>query len=83
MARMKQEQLHEQNMRTETWCCVEADSRVWDRPERRHFVCHLRNTCDVRAMVTPNPEERASWMTRRTSYREKRHYDESYKSHFI
>ncbi|KAK2846001.1 hypothetical protein Q7C36_010855 [Tachysurus vachellii] len=81
--KMKQEQLHELNMRRETWCCVEADNRIWNRPERKHFARHLRNTCDFNDMLTVKPEVRSTWMTwRSTNHREKRHFDESYNSHF-
>ncbi|XP_060763645.1 spermatogenesis-associated protein 45-like [Neoarius graeffei] len=83
MAKLKQEQLHELNMRRETWCCVEVKGRIWDRPERRHFACQHRNTCDFSAILTVKPEERSSWMTSQASYREKRHVNESYESHFM
>lgn len=79
MVKVKQEQLHELNMHRETWCCVEADSRIWDRPERKHFAYHLRNICDFSAMQAGKPEDRSSWMKSQTSYREKRHFDESCK----
>ncbi|GAA6066419.1 spermatogenesis-associated protein 45 [Tachysurus ichikawai] len=77
--KMNREQLHELNMRRETWCCVEADNRIWNRPERKHFARHLRNTCDFSDMLKVKPEVRSTWMTRSTNYREKRHFDESCK----
>ncbi|KAI5607696.1 hypothetical protein C0J50_12397 [Silurus asotus] len=71
--------MHELNTCREMWCCVEVDSRIWTRPEMRHFARHLRNSYDFSAMLKAKPEERTSWMTRQTGYREKRHFDQSCK----
>ncbi|KAK0131988.1 Spermatogenesis-associated protein 45 [Merluccius polli] len=50
MPKPTQQELYAQNLRRETWCQVEMNSRqFWDRPERKHFGCHLRTTWDTRS----------------------------------
>ncbi|XP_036437096.1 spermatogenesis-associated protein 45-like [Colossoma macropomum] len=83
MSKSKAEELFELNMRRETWCCVEADSGIWLRAQRRHFDHHLRNTCDFSATQTAKPEERSAWMGSPARYRERRHFEESYKAHLV
>ncbi|XP_072536470.1 spermatogenesis-associated protein 45 [Salminus brasiliensis] len=81
MSKSNAEELYALNMRRETWCCVEADSRIWERAQRRHFNCHLRNTCDFSALQTAKPEERSAWVGTPARHRERRHFEESYKAH--
>ncbi|XP_076873417.1 spermatogenesis-associated protein 45 [Brachyhypopomus gauderio] len=83
MSKSKENKLHELNMRRETWCCVEADSKIWKRAERRHFDCHLRHHCDFAALQTAKPEERDTWMGIPTRYAERKHFKESYEAHLV
>ncbi|KAL7872189.1 hypothetical protein SRHO_G00071720 [Serrasalmus rhombeus] len=83
MSKRTADALFELNMRRETWCCVEADNGIWLRAQRRHFDCHLRNTCDLRATQTATAEERSAWMGSPATHRERRHFEESYKAHLV
>ncbi|XP_007245537.3 spermatogenesis-associated protein 45 [Astyanax mexicanus] len=77
-------ELYELNMRRETWCRVEqAGSSIGELPHRRHFSCHLRNTCDFSALLTARPEQRSAWTGTPDRYRERRHFEESYKVHLM
>ncbi|XP_043075674.1 spermatogenesis-associated protein 45-like [Puntigrus tetrazona] len=86
MSKSKQDQLYELNMQRETWCRVETTSRFWNLAERKHFRCHLKNTCDFRALQTARPEQRSSWMMdgdSNTRHPERRHFEDSYKTHQV
>jgi len=80
MSKSKQDQLYELNMRRETWCCVEATSRSWNLPERKHFRCHLRRSSEFSAMQTASPEQRCSWMgSNNNKHPERKHFEDSCK----
>ncbi|XP_076128723.1 spermatogenesis-associated protein 45 [Alosa pseudoharengus] len=85
MAKAKHDELSELNVRRETWCRIEADSKFWQRPEKRHFDCHLQNTYDISALQTAPSVERTGWMEHTPSARtiERRHFEESYKSNLV
>ncbi|KAF4099734.1 spermatogenesis-associated protein 45-like [Onychostoma macrolepis] len=87
MSKSKQDQLSELNVQRETWCRVETTSRFWNLPERKHFRCHLQNTCDLSAQQTARSEQRSSWMdsdnNTNTRHPERRHFDDSYKTHQV
>ncbi|XP_066533961.1 spermatogenesis-associated protein 45-like [Hoplias malabaricus] len=80
MTRSKAEELYELNLQRESWCCVEADSRIWHQAQRKHFNCHLHNTCDFSAQQTVKPEERCCWMKAPIKHPERRHFEESWLS---
>ncbi|NP_001410753.1 spermatogenesis-associated protein 45 isoform 1 [Danio rerio] len=82
----KQERLYELNMHRETWCRVETTSKYWNLPERKHFRCHLQNTCDISALQTASPEQRSAWMSsggQNTAHPERRHFEDSYRAHLV
>lgn len=83
MSKSKEEALFELNMRRETWCRVEADSKFWERAERRHYDCHLQNTCDFKSLQAVCPEERSDWIGQQTlalnKHPERKHFEESSK----
>ncbi|KAK9956728.1 hypothetical protein ABG768_014441 [Culter alburnus] len=85
MSKSKQDQLYEFNMQRETWCRVETTSRFWNLPERKHFRCHLRNSCDFSGLQTARPEQRCSWMgsSNNTTHPERRHFEDGYKAHLV
>ncbi|CAL8316579.1 unnamed protein product [Merluccius merluccius] len=79
MPKPTQQELYVQNLRRETWCQVEMNSRqFWDRPERKHFGCHLRTTWDARSPQAAGPEPRSAWTERPTAapLPERRHFEE-------
>ncbi|XP_067273997.1 spermatogenesis-associated protein 45-like [Pseudorasbora parva] len=86
MSKSKQNQLYELNMQRETWCIIEKSSRFWNLPERKHFRCHLRNSCDISALQTGHPEQRSSWRSsgdNTTTHPERRHFEDSYNAHLV
>ncbi|XP_077076235.1 spermatogenesis-associated protein 45 [Siphateles boraxobius] len=84
MSKSKQDQLYELNMQRETWCCVEANSRSWNLPERKHFRCHLRSSFEFSARQTASPEQRCSWMgSNNNTHPERKHFEDSYNAHLV
>ncbi|XP_051951161.1 uncharacterized protein LOC127621552 [Xyrauchen texanus] len=82
MSKSKQDQLYKLNMQRETWCRVETTSRFWNLPERKHFRCHLKNTCDFSARQSL--EQRSFWMgNNNTQHPERRHFEETYRAHLV
>ncbi|XP_029903677.1 spermatogenesis-associated protein 45 [Myripristis murdjan] len=82
MSGCEERALLEVNRRRETWCQVERQAaQAWERPERRHFRCHLRTSG-----AQPGGEQhRAAWMLQQLPARrpERRHFEESYKTHLV
>ncbi|CAL8315635.1 unnamed protein product [Boreogadus saida] len=86
MPQSTQQELYEQNLRRETWCQVERNSRQsWDRPERRHFGCHLRTSRDFSSPRAAEPERRSAWTERPSAapLAQRRHFEERAKSHLV
>lgn len=81
MSKYKEGALFELNMLRETWCRVEIDSKFWERAEKRHFDCHLQNTCDFKSLQAVTPEQRSVWTAAGhvTKYSERKHFEESRK----
>ncbi|KAL2082368.1 hypothetical protein ACEWY4_022186 [Coilia grayii] len=82
MAKSRADELYALNTRRETWCRIEADSKFWQRRERRHFSCHLQNSYNVGAQRTVQSVGRTAWMERSPSARlaERKHFEDSSES---
>ncbi|XP_071323935.1 spermatogenesis-associated protein 45 isoform X5 [Trachinotus anak] len=80
--------LLELNLRRETWCQVEGDPRQCrERTERRHYRRHLRTSpALLTALTAAAPQQRRAACTERpgpAALPERRHFEESYKSHLV
>ncbi|XP_074484201.1 spermatogenesis-associated protein 45 [Sebastes fasciatus] len=78
--------LLELNLRRETWCRVDGNpQQAWERTERRHYRGHLRTSPVLLTALTAGPQRRAADRCRPppSELPERRHYEESYKSHLV
>ncbi|GAA6228262.1 spermatogenesis-associated protein 45-like [Lates japonicus] len=80
--------LLELNLRRETWCQVEMNPRQsWERTERRHCGSHLRTSpVLLTALTAAGPQRSRTARTERpppVKLPERRHFEESYKSHLV
>ncbi|KAK2855887.1 hypothetical protein Q5P01_004622 [Channa striata] len=78
--------LLELNSRRETWCQVETNPRQsWERTERRHHPGHLRTSPILVTTLSIGPQHREACTQRTPPIKlpERRHFDESYKSHLV
>ncbi|XP_062267565.1 spermatogenesis-associated protein 45-like [Platichthys flesus] len=74
------------NLRRETWCQVEGDSgQSWERTERRHHRGHLRTSPVLLAALIAGPQPGGGRSERLPPVKlpERRHFEESYKSHLV
>ncbi|XP_069033559.1 spermatogenesis-associated protein 45 [Embiotoca jacksoni] len=66
------------NLRRETWCQVEGKPRQsWDRPERRHYRAHRQTGPVLRPAPTGTELQTPAKRPQR------KHFEESYKSHLV
>lgn len=79
MSKAKEDALYELNMRRETWCQVEVNSKLRRPAERRHYDCHLRNTWDFHSPQAKILDQRSAWVAQVHRHHEKRHFQESCK----
>ncbi|XP_023123529.2 spermatogenesis-associated protein 45-like [Amphiprion ocellaris] len=86
MSGCEERALLELNLRRESWCQVEMDPRQsWERTERRHYRKHLRTSPVLLTALTAGPQRRAACTERPAPAKlpERRHFEESYKSHLV
>ncbi|XP_047429529.1 spermatogenesis-associated protein 45-like [Mugil cephalus] len=78
--------LLELNLWRESWCQVESSPRQsWERTERRHYRTHLR-TGPVLLRALTEGAHRGAACTRPpppVKLPERRHFEESYRSHLV
>ncbi|XP_022070897.2 spermatogenesis-associated protein 45-like [Acanthochromis polyacanthus] len=86
MSGCEERALLELNLQRESWCQVEMDPRQsWERTERRHYRKHLRTSPVLLTALTAGPQRRAACTERPAPVRlpERRHFEESHKSHLV
>ncbi|XP_060947961.1 spermatogenesis-associated protein 45-like [Limanda limanda] len=86
MASREQPALLQLNLHRETWCQVGGDSgQAWERTERRHHRGHLRTSPVLLAALTGAPQRGGGSSERPPQVKlpERRHFEESYKSHLV
>lgn len=86
MSGSEEQALLELNLRRETWCQVEGNPRLsWERTERRHYRSHLRTSPVLLTALTAGPQRRAARTERPPPAKlpERKHFEESYKSHLV
>ncbi|KAF0023921.1 spermatogenesis-associated protein 45-like [Scophthalmus maximus] len=75
------------NLRRDTWCQVEVNPRqAWDRTQRKHHRGHLRTSPALLAAMTrggPPPGGARRDPPPPARLPERRHFEESYKSHLV
>ncbi|XP_035000061.1 spermatogenesis-associated protein 45-like [Hippoglossus stenolepis] len=74
------------NLRRETWCQVELNPRQsWERTERTHHRGHLRTSPVLLAALTAGPQRGGGSSERPPPVKlpERRHFEDSYKSHLV
>ncbi|XP_030261067.1 spermatogenesis-associated protein 45 [Sparus aurata] len=86
MSEPEERTLLELNLRRETWCQVDTNPRQsWERTERRHYGSHLRTSPVLLSALTAAPQRRAAGSERPppSKLAERRHFEETYKSHLV
>ncbi|XP_008300035.1 spermatogenesis-associated protein 45 [Stegastes partitus] len=86
MSGCEERALLELNLRRESWCQVEVSPRqTWERTQRRHYGSHLRTSPVLLTALTAGPQRRAACTERQAPAKlpERRHFEESYKSHLV
>ncbi|XP_044025162.1 spermatogenesis-associated protein 45-like [Siniperca chuatsi] len=86
MSGSEERALLELNLRRETFCKVEMNPRQsWERTERRHYRSHLRTSPVLVTALTAGQQRRAACSERPPPAKlpERRHFEESYKSHLV